>query len=75
MDFLQNAGSLTSILIAITAVIGALTMVVEGLIGLAKLTSTKKDDAILNKVSIVLNKTAGMLDKVTPVTRKPPEDV
>ena len=50
-------------------------MVVEGLIGLAKLTSTKKDDAILNKVSIVLNKTAGMLDKVTPVTRKPPEDV
>lgn len=75
MDFLQNAGSLTSILIALTAVIGALTMVVEGLIGLAKLTSTKKDDAILNKVSIVLNKTAGMLDKVTPVTRKPPEDV
>ena len=75
MDFLQNAGSLTSILIAITAVIGALTMVVEGLIGLAKLTSTKKDDAILNKVSIVLNKTAGMLDKVTPVTRKPPENV
>lgn len=53
----------------LVAVVGSLTLIVRGLSEIAKLTKSEKDDAILAKVSALLNWVANMLDKVTPSSK------
>lgn len=69
MEILNN---LDGILATIAYVIAALVLLTEALGMLAKLTATKKDDAIFGAIHAFLKNAAGMVDKITPVSRSAP---